>query len=247
MPCLPKKCVRYIMCGISGYVGLKNSEARFKLVAALGKGIDMRGQAMAGYVSSTEDNLIHARRQGSWSSADDEFIIRAAHGDMCMMHSRAPGYNHPVTNAHPFPIIRNDEVVLYGAHNGSLNEAFDSAKAHNRNMTVDSMELFELLADDEIETLNKYHGWGVIEWVLASNTSEVRLSRLTNNSDLVAVEVEGGGTVWASTWHILRNALEAAGLNVRAQYQINEIGRVYVVDKDGLHPSDQTNVRLAGY
>ena len=237
------------MCGLGGYVFSKNidSEKRFKLVTAMGKGIDMRGQAMAGYVSSTDEDLIHARKQGSWSSADDEFILRAAHGDLCMMHSRAPGYGHPIDYAHPFPIVRNDEVVLYGAHNGSLNEALASAKAHNREMTVDSKELFELLADGEYDTLNKYHGWGVIEWVATSNIHEVRLARITNNSDLVAVEVKGGGTVWASTWHILRNALEAAGLEVISQYQVNDIGRVYIVDKDGLRPSDQTNVRLAGY
>ena len=235
------------MCGIGGYIGIKDTEKRFKLVAAMGKGIDTRGQAMAGYISSTKDDLIHARRQGSWSSADDEFVMRAAHGDLCLMHSRAPGYGHPIDNAHPFPIVRNDKVVLWGAHNGSLHEALASAKAHNREMTVDSKELFELLADNEISTLNNYHGWGVIEWVVASNTHEVRLSKLTSNSDLVAVEIEGGGTVWASTLHILRNACDAAGLEVTAQYQLNEIGRVYVVDKDGLHPSDQTNVRLSGY
>jgi glutamine phosphoribosylpyrophosphate amidotransferase len=233
------------MCGIAGYVNIKNTEARFKLVTALGRGIDMRGQAMAGYVSSTKDDLIHARKQGSWSSADDEFILRAAHGDLCMMHSRAPGYGHPITNAHPFPIVRNDEVVLYGAHNGSLNEAAESARIHNREMTVDSKELFELLADGEFDTMNKYHGWGVIEWILASNTHEVRLSRLTQHSDVVAVEVEGGGTVWASTWNILRAALNAAGLEVRSQYQVNDVGRVYAINKDGLFPLEQTNARLA--
>src|SRR5271169_2173394 len=116
------------MCGIFGFHSVENSEARFKLATELGRGADTRGNAMAGFIGSTkEGDLIFSRKQGSWRDASDEFLMSAAHGDMCMAHSRAPGYGAPVSDAHPFPIARNDQVVLWGAHNGNFNEAWDGA------------------------------------------------------------------------------------------------------------------------
>lgn len=233
------------MCGISGFHSVKDSEARFKLVSALGREIDQRGYAMAGFVASTEeDDLIFSRKQGSWKAASDEFLMSAAHGDMCMMHSRAPGFGAPVTDAHPFPIVRDDEVVLWGAHNGNFNEAWTCAKEHNRPCTVDSQELFELIADKDWDLLNSYNGWGIAEWVTADNIREVKLSRLSQYSDLVAVSLNEGGTVWASTWQILKDGLRAANLTVKDQYIINDVGRVYVVNEKGLFPTENNRVRF---
>jgi len=234
------------MCGLSGFVNIQNSEARFKLISSLGRGIDTRGQAMAGFISSNKENdFFFSRKKGSWSSANDDFIMAAAHGSLCMMHSRAPGYTSPITDAHPFPIVRNGETVLWGSHNGSLDNAWKSAEKHSRKITVDSMELFELIADKEYDTLHKSSGWGVVEWIEASNKNEVKLSRLTQHSELVAVSIKGRGTVWASTWAILKQGLAATELEIEDQYSVNDIGRVYIVNEDGLFPTDNTNVHLA--
>ena len=236
------------MCGLAGMALIYNANDRYNMLASLGYGIDTRGNNAAGYVSYRYDgDMTFSRKRGSWRSANKEFMDGAANGDMCFMHSRAPGYNDPVTDAHPFPITRNGKVVLIGAHNGNINDAWESAKAHGRKITVDSMELFELIADRDLDSLHNLHGWGIAEWVETDKPREIRLARLSENAELVAAELTNGGFAWASTWHILSSALQFSNLKVKKQIDVSEIGRVYLVSDKGIHPTDETGIRMAGY
>jgi predicted glutamine amidotransferase len=233
------------MCGLAFLAGIENADQRHVLIRHLGRLIDSRGDAMAGFVGTDKKGtIVYHRKRGDWSSASDQFYSDAASADTLVMHSRAPGHNHPVENAHPFQIERGGKTVLYGVHNGSLNEAFDIAKRHNRKIAVDSHELFNLIADQAWDELNLATGWGVALWIATDNLQEIKAARLSHNSDLALVSVKGGGYVGASTLYILKTALSAAGLEVEKNFdkEIREVGRVVLISDSGLKLSDNRHV-----
>jgi len=235
------------MCGVSGYSGIKNIEARHKLVEALGYGIDNRGGDSCGYVSMSNGGLRYARKSGIWHDARSRFVKGASSGDACMMHARFAtcGDKKAPTNAHPFAIRRKGKVVLWGAHNGMIPDAWDCAKFHGRNINVDSQEIFELIADKQYNVIQKLDGYGVITWVEASNLNYVNVARLTDNSEFKIFEIEGGGVVWGSTWTIIATALKYAGLTATAEYKLDEIGRVYQIHANNVLATDLDSVKLA--
>lgn len=235
------------MCGLAGFAGIKDYKTRLVLTTALTvKGIESRGGHAAGYVAITEKHGIrYGRKVGPWSKARTRFLKSAASGDMCLMHSRyATCGKKDVTSAHPFAIHRKGKVVLWGAHNGMIPDAWDCAKAHNRVCNVDSQEVFELIADGEYETIQKLMGYGVLTWVEANDPTCIKLVRLSKNSDMEIVSVKGGGIVWASTWKILSEALKAAGLEGEYKYHVEEVGRVYEIKNDIVLKTDVTGIHL---
>jgi len=239
------------MCGLAGFAGIKDYKTRLVLTTALTvKGIESRGSHAAGYVAVTEKHGIrYGRKVGPWSKARSRFMKSAASGDMCLMHARyATCGKRDATSAHPFAVHRKGKVVLWGAHNGMIPDAWDSAKQHNRECNVDSQEVFELIADGELESIQKMMGYGVLTWVEASDTSCIKLVRLSKNSDMEIVAVKGGGIVWASTWKILSEALKAAGLEAEYKYDVDEVGRVFEITNDKVMMTDITGVNLCeGY
>jgi hypothetical protein len=238
------------MCGLAGFAGVQADEyAKLMLVFELAIGIDLRGGDAAGYVSLSEkEGLKYAKRVGTWVHAKPRFFESAASGEMCMMHARfatcgSKGYN----DAHPFAIRRNGKVVLWGAHNGMIPDAWDSAKKHKRDCNVDSKELFELLADKNYAGIQDMTGYGVITWIEAENPTHVKMARLTEDSDIVVVALKEGGIVWGSTMSIVQSAVESAELNIRCVYTLNDIGRVYQMQSDGVYQTACTDVKLAEY
>src|SRR5579859_143434 len=129
------------MCGLAGIAGITNRNTRERLIWTLGMGIDERGGHAAGFVSVRETKVVQGRREGFWISAPDKFIERAAIGQTVLMHARyatcGKGGRH---EAHPFEIVRNGRPVLWGAHNGVIWDAEESAMFHNRPYDVDSRE-----------------------------------------------------------------------------------------------------------
>jgi predicted glutamine amidotransferase len=237
----------HILCGLSGYSGIKSLEARHKLVEALGYGIDLRGGDSCGYVSIANGGLRYARKSGIWSDARSRFVKGASSGDTCMMHARFAtcGDKKAPTNAHPFAIRRKGKVVLWGAHNGMIPDAWDCAKFHGRDITVDSQEVFELLADKQYKVIQKLDGYGVITWVEANDINHINVARLTDNSEFKVYEVAGGGIIWGSTWTIIATALKYAGLEATAEYKLDEIGRVYQIHADNVISTDIDGVKLS--
>lgn len=235
------------MCGLSGFAGIKEKATRIALIRALGPRIDSRGRAGCGFVSLTEDGeVVVGRKHRGYAEADDNFVELNATGDMCLMHTRAPGHDGmPITDIHPFEVVRDDKTVMWGAHNGGFDNAWESARVRGRECTVDSQELFQLLADDQIEVLNNYNGWGVIEWVDTAKPREINLAKVCAYGELIAVELEQGGFVWASTPRILGLSLKECGLEVKEVIQFEEPGRVYVAREDGIFPTDKTGVQFS--
>jgi len=238
------------MCGLSGFIGLPLSkDEKLMLVLGLGDGIDNRGGHSCGYVSVAEDgNLQYARKKGTWIRARIRFTEGAA-SEVCMMHARwaTCGNKEDPMNAHPFSIRRNGRVVMWGAHNGMVPDAFKSAKAHGRDINVDSQEIFELLADKNYEGIREMSGYGVITWIDTDHRDYVNLARLSSHSDICVVSVKGGGVVWASTWKILKEALKLADLEVDREFKIDEIGRVYRIRADGVFKTKLDGIKVGTY
>lgn len=241
------------MCGLSGFIGLSISdEQKCMLVIGLAKGIDDRGGHAAGYVSITnkdgKDDMRYNRKSGEWIRSRMRFIMGAC-GDMCLMHARFStcGNRDNPDNAHPFAIRRNGRVVMWGAHNGMIPDAWESAKRHGRNINVDSQEIFELLADQEYEAIQKMSGYGVITWIDADNKHYINLTRLSKDSDICVVSIKGGGIIWASTWKILSAALKFAELEAEYQFDVSDVGRVYQLRANGVFQTNIENICLSSF
>lgn len=215
------------MCGLAGYVGVPE-EARWRLTAGLGFGIDKRGGHSSGFVS-IGDTLRYCRKSGKWSDGRKRWFETASSGNLCMMHARwaTCGDRYEPNQAHPFAIKREGKTVLWGAHNGVIYDAWESAEKYNHYIDVDSQEIFEHLADQNYQAIQDMNGYGVITWIDNEARDRVSVARLSSHSDFEACQVKEGGVVWASTKLIVQDALKLASLNVDYWYDLDEVGRVY--------------------
>ena len=238
------------MCGLSGYNFKEDQEIgdekRMKLVLGLGSGIDSRGGHAAGYVSIGQHSIKYCRKIGKWLKAKDRFIKGASENNLCVMHARFAtcGDRDQVNQAHPFNIKRNDKTVLFGCHNGMIGGAFESAKAHGRNISVDSQEVFELIADKDYEGIQKLTGYGVITWIEPDKKDFVNIVKLSNHADICIIKTKEGGIVWGSTWAIVGDALKLAGLTAANGYKDLDIGRVYEIHPGELRSTSVTGIKL---
>lgn len=235
------------MCGLAGYAGVRDPNKRLALVRALGSGIDARGGDAAGFVS-LRDTLQMSKRIGTWNTANSRFLRAAAEGHVTMMHSRLTTCGDPraFSHAHPYAIRRNGETVLWGCHNGMIYDARDSAKEHGRPFTVDSRELFELIADDDFAGLQSLHGYGVAMWVEAKAKDVVNLVRLSSSSEIVVSRLKNDdGLAWASTPKILTRAVWTSGMREDVTYDLGEIGRVYQIRESGITISNREGYKVS--
>lgn len=233
------------MCGLAGYTGITGAFTRLALTASLGRGIDQRGGHAAGFLTGNSNGVSCQRILGEWKKAPIEFIKEAASGEMCMMHARfATCGKHKVNEAHPFTIRRDGQVVLWGAHNGMIIDAWESADLNDRKIRVDSQEIFELMADGDLKGLRDLTGYGVITWVEAKNPGVVCMARLTEDSDFCAMTVKEGGLVWASTQEIVTGAIEKARLTPGTEFSMPDIGRVYKLLPEGVYWTGKRGIRV---
>ncbi len=236
------------MCGISGFAGINDYHAKLMLTIGLGMGIDDRGGDAAGYVSLSKESFNYAKKGGLWSNSRLRFLKTAARGDLCMMHARfATCGNKSIEEAHPFAIKRDNKVVLWGAHNGVIPDAWESAFMRDRSIDVDSQELFHLIADKDYQGLNELSGYGVVTWMEAADPHHVNFARLSDHSDMCLVSLTTGGFAWASTWKILSKALAMAKLEAKNEITVDEVGRVYQIHADKVIKTEQDNVKVGSY
>lgn len=239
------------MCGLAGMSGVKSADARLKLVISLGGGIDARGGHAAGYVTlpsaTSGAGVKMAKRIGTWDKAALRFSFAAARGEATMMHSRFAtcGSKDNVEHAHPFAIKRDGKSVLYGAHNGVISGTYLSAREHQRDHTVDSKEVFELLADGDIAAIRKLEGYGVLTWI-TPESGDINLVRLSKNADLVVAKLKGdNGYAYASTWTILSKALAFAGLEAEHTMNVDAVGQVFHIRPSGMWLGSETKLTVA--
>lgn len=237
------------MCGLSGYHGLEHVELglRVSIFVALGEGSDRRGGHAAGLAAFSKGHVAPTicKKLGDAMSFDDEclaFVDLGSRHETLLLHTRyATTEARSVNDAHPFTIVRDGAPVLHGMHNGIIYNARDMARKHERAYTVDSLEMFEILADalasNDFTTFSKLQGYGVIVWMTAAEPECIHFCRLTDDGDLVIAALKGGGIMWASTKHILDAGLKAGGLEVDHFYKI-ETGMVYKAYDGKLYTSN---------
>lgn len=227
------------MCGLAGHSGILDNRARVVLTRELSLGIDHRGGHAAGFVSLSRSRLRTGRVATTWAKAPGQFHGEAASGSiMTLLHSRfATCGLRTAEDAHPFKIVR-DNRTIYGAHNGVIDNADESAAANGRTIRVDSQELFELLADDDLDGFRKLSGYGAITWIDAADPSRVYLCRISEMGDLEAYAIKGGGIVWGSTDSIIKTAIRAAGLDYTSTFDL-KCGQVYEVANGRISVSER--------
>ncbi len=237
------------MCGLGGYSGITDQSVRVKLAGALGVGLDKRGGHAAGYVSlpvaGSGKGVGMARRAGTWGDSSWRFVKASAAGEVAILHARFAtcGEKDNALHAHPFAIRRGDRAVLYGAHNGIVYGGRDTAKEAGRDYTVDSKELFELLADGKLDAIRKLSGYGVINWITPA-TGVVHMARLSSQSDFACVKLKGGGIAWASTMAILDAAVKFSGDEAEDVLLAPTVGMVYTLSPDGIRETSEDNLRV---
>ncbi len=235
------------MCGLAGFSNVKDSFKRECLVWSLGLGIDRRGGDAAGYVA-LGTNPVVGRKVGLWASASYKFLSHAASAATTLMHARWKTCGRGgKQEAHPFTVQRDGEPVLWGAHNGVIYDAEFSARINQRSYDVDSRELFELLADNDLSGIQDMNGYGVITWVERRNPSAVLVARLSSSSEFYAVRTECDAIVWGSTRTIVEDACDDAEMVIKAVFQLTEVGRVYSIEGSSIFMTKREGVKLADY
>ncbi len=234
------------MCGISGHLGITDPFAKIALTVSLGEGIDKRGGDAVGFLSIKNSKLQVCKKLGTYKGASNRFLMTAVNADMCMMHARwATCGKKTVEEAHPFVIKRNGRTKITGCHNGIVYNANESAKRNNRSVEVDSQEIFELIADGDIEGIKKLQGYGVVTYVRSETPDTIELIRLTDNSDIYVCELTNGGIVYGSTKTIVHDALELSNLEVKNSFKLDDIGRIYLLRTDGVYASNVSGYKFA--
>lgn len=232
------------MCGIAGFIGVSDYVKRAALVKALGDGIDTRGGDAAGYVSVSPYSVRYGRVVGTWGKASKRFSHAAAAIEgATLMHARyATCGKGGELEAHPYRIERPG-FTLWGAHNGVVYGLQHSAKQRGREYDVDSREVFHLLADGELKEIKSSTGWGVLSWIDDRERQSIKLVKMTSGGCLEVVKTECGAVVYASTWPILKVALNAAGMKSETAFKI-EKGVVYEATKEGLFETAHPHITL---
>lgn len=234
------------MCGLAGFSNVNDRRKRWQLVWSLGCEIDERGGHAAGFVTLDNGEVIEGRKLGLWMSAHDRFIKRAAIGHTTLMHARfATCGRRTIDESHPFKIGRSGSPVLWGAHNGMIWDAEESSWLNDREYSVDSKELFELLADNELSQIQGLNGYGVITWVEASAPGDVLLAKLSSSGEIYVCETKCGAIVWGSTSRIVHEALKYAKMKERHHFKLDEIGRVYRISGGKVTTTSRHGVRFA--
>ena len=203
------------MCGIAGWI-LKEKPSEL-FVYSLAYGMIERGEHSWGYFDG--ENIrkdVGPITQGL--KAGDMLSLAA------FLHTRhATTGAKTADNAHPFRI---GDIV--GAHNGMVYNHAELNQIHARNLSVDSMHIFQHLADGL--PLQELEGYGAIEffkggqwYVGACNGGDLEVAKLK----------EGRGLVWASTRDAIQAAVFQAGWEIEHFYSIAQ-GRLYRIDSDEL-------------
>ena len=247
------------MCGLAGFAGLKcDQDTRVKLIKSLASGIEKRGGHASGYVtySAKPKAINYARTLGKWSDAARGFVSTCSRGETTIMHARYATHDNKekVNCAHPFAVKRGDDgkTKLWGVHNGVVTGAMTSAKKHGREFDVDSREIFELLADGELDEIAELSGYGTLAWLNRADPGVIYLVKMTDSADLEIAWIEGGGAIFASTWHIIQDAVKDAGLSLLKDKAraITTTGEVYAIDPASKHQvivASHAAVKLKSY
>lgn len=202
------------MCGLFGakFQPGRIDQVRLAIVmATLADSMDSRGGDSWGVYSPDGDRLI----KGLGTAIGDFDAVEVAKYPTIIGHTRmgTTGEN-TIANAHPFFMAGRKLVI--GAHNGIVWNDEELNRRYNRNFEVDSMHIFQHIADEL--PLSEIGGYGAITYVDSDAEDDRVYMGTFNNGELAVARVydetkETIGIVWASTPEALSRALNMAKLN----------------------------------
>lgn len=208
------------MCGIAGWILSEQPSPVLALV--LGQAMTERGEDSWGFY----DGATISKGVGSLTQG-----IRAAQMvcERGFLHTRHATTGATIAeNSHPFEI-----AGIIGAHNGMVYNHFAIGLKYNRKFAVDSMHIFQHIADGL--DLEELEGYGAIQFTRASEWFVGRC----NWGDLhIALLKDGKGVLWASDDSAIESAAFQAGYSIEHFYQVNQ-GDLYRVDVTGLYTTDK--------
>ena len=209
------------MCGIFGFSHFTDVTRR--MVPFLALEMEFRGRDSWGATDGTRS----VRRLGcitnTWWDAAPEVLA----WERGIFHTRGASTGSvTLANAHPFQFTLRDEaggVVrdVIGVHNGIVSNHENLAKKYNRSSEVDSMHIFQHLAEGK-ET-EEIHGWGNIAWYTSDEefpSGTLRLLRF-NSEALHVAKLTTGEIVFASVAESITRAAGLVGSGVRKFYNIH--------------------------
>lgn len=136
-----------------------------------------------------------------------------------LMHTRAASTGMvDLQNCHPLVGNGNDRTII-GIHNGVISNHNEMNQLLGRNMTCDSMHLFQNLAEDiNWEELN---GWGVALWTDSKEDHAfINLARLGSHSDICVIQLESGEIIACSWEESIRKTVRWVDGKIKHEFKI---------------------------
>lgn len=226
------------MCGLVGMVGFlerKHKEAmRDLLFLNTLRGKDSTGLSV---VSRNRSILTRKMTVPGYEFIEYPIVDRAmSHGDQLWIgHNRFKTYGEiSKANAHPFEVIDDEgDVLLVGAHNGTLTNKWDLEQALNEKFDTDSEALFNLLVDQPTfkAAVNMLKGaWSLVWWDPTKDS--VHFCRNNERPLTYAFTKDRKVMIWASEPWMLINACRRNGVEL----EVNDKGlSCYATSPDSLY------------
>lgn len=213
------------MCGIFGFD--KRTNATEFMTPALAIYMHERGRQSWGV---TDGRQVHKEPSDIIDSFEEKFYSPAIY------HTRAASVGEVTQgNAHPFTSVVGDLRVV-GVHNGHISNHSELDTRYKRNFSVDSMHIFQHLA--ERKDVSELTGWGAVVWAETQICKpeappQIFMSRFnTQDLHVVKLDTKEGELVWASTKSAIEAAMQLAGLRPKYFYKIEERVK-YLIGPDG--------------
>jgi hypothetical protein len=209
------------MCGIAGYSCFDEYDNRLDItMTTLGLFMQERGRRSWGWTDGTQLVKSTGTLQSGWNSSFFGHPKAA-------LHTRQPTVGAVTEdNSHPFEITGSAGKIV-GMHNGVIYNHDELQKKYERKCEVDSMHIFEHIANGM--PLDDVRGYGAIVYWKDGN---IHLGRF-NCGELTLVKTK---TAWvfASTKYALEDSLRFSGLNDGAVYFKLKDDRLYRLEGNQL-------------
>lgn len=147
-----------------------------------------------------------------------------------------------VPNSHPFEFKAKYHVI--GAHNGHVSNWQELNKKYERQLEVDSMQIFAHIAEER--PMDEIEGSGAITFIKNGglyfsrfNGGTLAIAQLLNEAK------EPIGLAWSSLEMDLKKALDGSGIPYET-YKVEE-GRIYFWDNNALSVSKNQKMTIRGY
>jgi hypothetical protein len=226
------------MCGILGYQGLEKVDRtrRAVLTAVLVSEMEKRGDQSFGSCDAKTGEIKKA--VGTPTDVADPVYLSQA--ETLIGHTRfATTGEISEENAHPFK-IKGSVCTVIGVHNGVVFNHGVLAAKHKRKLSVDSMWIFDAIANGR--DLSEVSGYGAIVYQRSDEPERIYMGR-SGNGDLYVYGVGLGkdspaqGIIWASTDLAVKKAIALSGVSA-APYAVKR-GVLYWAEKGAFYKSTE--------